>query len=129
MAQQNPSMDRPLPISAQFFLWSIREQDKITRCLTMNIWSAVAAMLAVTLAGILSLAMALKIILFGGMATGCLVWILIERRRSWLLHITDPTLKAVAHEAMIDYLARRLCPGPQCRNHLNDPGSGRLSRS
>jgi hypothetical protein len=37
-----------------------------------------------------------------------LIWVLIERRRSWLLHIDDPALKDIAHTVMLAYLYDRL---------------------
>ena len=112
------------PISARFFLWTIRKQDQITNCIAMNTCSAVSALLVMALIGLLSLQTALHILLVGAMATGSLIWILIERRRSWLLAISDPRLKSEAHQAMIQYLIKKLCNGPECHKRLNGSDAG-----
>jgi hypothetical protein len=119
MVRHDSQQGSPRPISAQFFLWTIRKQDQITRGITMNIWSAVSAILAIALVGLVTLEVALQIILVGGVATGALIWILIERRRSWLLSISDPGLKAEAHRAMIDYLAKKTGYRPDHRRRMN----------
>ena len=109
----------PRPVSAQFFLWTIRKQDHITRGITMNSWSAVSAVLVIALVGVVTLEMALQIIMIGGGATGALIWILIERRRSWLLSISDPELKAEAHQVMIDYLVKKMRCSSDHRRRMN----------
>ena len=109
----------PRPISTMFFLWTIRKQDQIARFFTMHMWSAVSAVLVMALIGFVSLEMALQIILIGGVATAGLLWVLIERRRSWLLGISDPKLKAEAHRVMIDYLAQKMQSRPGCPGQLN----------
>ena len=106
-------------ISARFFLWTIRRQDRITRWVSMNMWAAISAVLAISMIGFVAVETALQIILFGGMAAVFFIWILIERRRSWLLRISDPKLKAVAHQAMVDYLAKKLRSGSQCPGQPN----------
>jgi len=121
MVRDDQKPGTPHPISARFFLWTIREQDYITRCVTTNIWAAVSALMAIAVVGFISLEIALEILLFGGMAVGSLLWILIERRRSWLLGISEPKLKSEAHQVMTDYLAKRLRCGPECRK--NQAGS------
>ena len=85
----------------------------------MNMWSAVSAVLAIALVGFVPLEMALQIIFIGGLATRALIWILIERRRSWLLSISDPELKAIAHRAMIDYLVKKMRSGSDHRRGRN----------
>ena len=109
----------PRSISARFFLWTIRKQDRISRWFTMNVWSAVSAILAIALVGVVAWETALQIILVGGMAATGLIWILIERRRSWLLRISDEKLKAEVHRTMIDYLCTKLGAEPACRKHLS----------
>ena len=117
----------PRPISARFFLWTIRKQDQITRCLTMNMWSAVSIVLAVAVVGLATLEMALQIIFVAGLAVGSILWILIECRRSWLLSISDPKLKAAAHRAMIDYLRSKLRSASECGKHFNGCDASRIS--
>lgn len=109
----------PHPSSARFFLWTIRKQDQITRCLTLNMWSVVSVLLATSLLGLVTLETALQIILWAGMAVGSTVWIFIERRRSWLLSISDPKLKAEAYRTMIDYLRRKVRPESHCRKSMD----------
>ena len=118
MAGNDLQPDNPYPISARFFLWTIRQQDSISRCISVNMWSSVSAVLAISLAGLITIEMALQIIFVGGLAAGIFIWILIERRRSWLLGISDPKLKAAVHRMMIEYLIKKLCPGPECRKRL-----------
>ena len=108
----------PRSISAKFYFWTIRNQDHLTRGITINMWSAVSAVLIIALVDFVSLEMALHIIFVGGAATAALIWTLIERRRSWLLSISDPELKAEAHRTMIDYLAKRTSNGSHCRGHM-----------
>ena len=108
----------PHPISARFYLWTIRKQDQITRGVVMNIWAAVSAILACAVVGLVSLQMTLQIMIFGGTALGSLMWVLIERRRSWLLGISEPKLRAEAHQVMIDYLNKRLRCRPGGRKKL-----------
>ena len=119
MVTRDSQPGSPRPVSTRFFLWTIRNQDYITRGVTMNMWSAVSAVLVIALVGFVTLEMALQFIFFGGAATGALIWILIERRRSWLLSISDPELKAEAHCTMIDYLAKKTSNGSDCRRHLD----------
>jgi hypothetical protein len=127
MVRDNNQTDRPRPLSARFFLWTIRKQDRIARWLTMNMWSAVSALLAMAMVGLLTLEMALQVILAGGIAVGSILWILIERRRSWLLGISDAKLKAEAHQAMIDYLCAKLRSRSACRKHLKGSGDRPLA--
>ena len=119
MAGKNLPADNLYPMSTRFFLWTIRRQDQITRWVAMNMWAAISAVLAVSLIGLVAVETALQIIFSGGMASVAFIWILIERRRSWLLSISDPQLKAIAHQAMIDYLAKKLRSGSKCRNRPN----------
>lgn len=112
MAAYGCQTNRPHSTSAKFFLWTIRKQDQISRFFAMNMWSAVSAVLVMALIGFVTLKVALQIIFVGGLAMGGVVWILIEHRRSWLLGISDPRLKAEAHQVMIDYLTGRIRSGP-----------------
>jgi len=127
MARKGRRTGNTRPISAHFFLWTIRKQDQISQILTMNMWSAVSALLAVALTGFVSLEMALQIIFVGGVATGGLIWILVERRRSWLLGISDPKLKAQAHRAMIDYLVKKMHTGTEGRSRMSGSDCGPIA--
>ena len=120
MVNGNRQKGGPYPVSARFFLWTIRRQDQITHCIVMNMWSAVSTLLVMALIGLVSLQTALHILLGGAMTVGSLIWIFIERRRSWLLAISDLKLKSEAHLAMIQYLTKKLCAGSECRKRLKD---------
>ena len=119
MIRQEDQPEEDRLISARFFLWTIRRQDRITRCLTLNMWSAVSVVLGIAVVGLVTLEMALLIIFVAGIAVGSITWVLIERRRSWLLSISDPNLRAEAHRAMIDYLRKKFRSDSECREHLN----------
>ena len=97
-----------LNTKAAFYLWTIRNQGFLSQHIQIYIWAAVAVILVFTLAGRISLDAALQAILFGGLLICGLIWVLIERRRSWLLHIDDPALKEIAHNVMLAHLYNRL---------------------
>lgn len=90
------------------YLWSIRRQDRISYNVQTHMWSAVFAILLMSFLIPIQLEVALQIILFGGLTTCALLWLFIERRRSWLLNIQDPVLRDTAHQAMIAYLNNKV---------------------
>jgi len=92
-----------------FYLWSIRRQDRISKKIQTYMWSAISIILLMSLLIPLDLEIALQIIFFGGLTVCGLLWVFIERRRSWLLTIQDPTLKDSAHREMIAYLKQKSC--------------------
>ncbi len=92
---------------ADFFLWTIRRQRQIAAVIHTQLTAAVAVALLLTILLPIRLETALRAIFLGGMAVIALVWVLIERRRSWLLGIDDPALKETAHRAMIAYLKQK----------------------
>ena len=94
--------------TAAFFLWTIRNQSFLAFHIQIYMWSAVAVILLLTLAEKIALEAALQAILFGGLFICGIIWVLIERRRSWLMHIADPVLKETAHVVMLAYLSARL---------------------
>jgi hypothetical protein len=81
--------------------------------------SAVSVVLLLSILLPIRLETALHVILYTGLTVIGLLWVLIERRRSWLLGIQDPVLKEAAHQAMIFYLEQtRSCGRPQ--RHCSD---------
>jgi hypothetical protein len=92
---------------AHFYLWTIRHQNKIAAAIRTQMMSAVFVVLLLTILLPIRLETALQVIFCGGMLVIGLLWALIERRRSWLLRITDPVLKETAHQTMITYLRRK----------------------
>jgi len=98
----------PVKKMAAFYLWSIRNQDAIATQVRIHMWSGVASFLLATLLLPIPLEKALLwLFVFGASITAGL-WIVVERRRSWLLRIQDPLLRDAAHRAMVDYLTRKI---------------------
>ena len=110
-----PDSDKNKRRTAAFFMWTIRNQDFLSHHIQVYMWTAVAIILLLTLAERIALEVALEAIFYGGTLICGSLWILIERRRSWLMHIDDPGLKKTAHNTMLAYLYARL---PKSRNHL-----------
>jgi hypothetical protein len=102
--------------TASFFLWTIRHQSFLAHHIRVYVWCAVAVILVLTLADKIALQAALEAIFFGGVFICAMIWILIERRRSWLLHIDDPVLKQTAHRVMLATIYEKLPPGHPFRN-------------
>jgi hypothetical protein len=93
---------------AAFYLWTIRRQQHISDVVKTQMISAVAVVLLLTIILPLRLETALQIVLIGGLTIVALLWVLVERRKSWLLAIEDPALKEAAHQAMITYLRQKV---------------------
>ncbi|MGB7918450.1 MAG: hypothetical protein WCF40_00180 [Desulfobacterales bacterium] len=106
---------------ADFYLWTIRRQHYISAVIRTQMMTAVSVVLLLSILLPIRLETALHIILYTGLTVIGLLWVLIERRRSWLLGIQDPVLKESAHQAMITYLRQRTSFGrPQ--GHCSDGG-------
>jgi hypothetical protein len=103
-----------------FYLWTIRRQDHISATIRIQLMSAVSVVLLLSILLPIQLETALHIILYTGLTIIGLLWVLIERRKSWLLDIQDPVLKEAAHQAMIFYLDQRRSrgrPQSQCSDN------------
>lgn len=94
--------------TAVFFLWTIRNQGFLSYHIQVYMYTAVGIILLLTLANKIALEAALQAIFYGGTFICGLIWILIERRRSWLMKIDDPALKEAAHNTMLAYIYTRL---------------------
>jgi len=92
-------------LQSRFWIWTIHRQSFLARTILLYIWAAVSAIIFLSLIGRFSMEAALYGIFFGGMTILFVLWVLIERRRTWLLGITDPEVKHEAHEAMLSYMA------------------------
>jgi hypothetical protein len=104
---------------ADFYLWTIRHQHHISATIRTQLMSGVSVVLLLSILLPIRLETALHVILYTGLTVIGLLWILIERRRSWLLGIQDPVLKETAHQTMITYLKQRTSIGrPQ--SHCGD---------
>lgn len=112
--------------AADFYLWSIRNQDAIAGQVRIHMWSAVASFLLATLLLPIPLEKALTGLFVLGLAVAAVLWVLVERRRSWLLRIDDPELRETAHRTMVAYLRNKIgeehpdhpgsCGGNSCRH-------------
>ena len=105
------------------YLWSIRRQDSISFSIQMHMWSAVFAILLMSFLIPIKLEIALQIIFFGGLTICAILWIFIERRKTWLLNIQDPVLKETAHQAMIAYLESKIDINRLCCHESDDDRS------
>ena len=94
-------------VKADFYLWTIRRQNRISATIRTQLMSAVSVVMLLSILLPIRLETALHVILYTGLTVIGLLWVLIERRRSWLLGIQDPALKEAAHQAMIAYLKQR----------------------
>ena len=104
---------------AEFYLWTIRRQNHISATIRTQLMSVVSVVLLLSILLPIRLETALHVIVYTGLTVIGLLWVLIERRRSWLLGIQDPVLKETAHQAMIFYLEQRTTYGrPQ--SHCSD---------
>jgi hypothetical protein len=113
-------------IKAAFYLWSIRNQDAISRQIRIHTWSGVAAFLLATLVAPIPLEKALTGLFVLGISITAGLWILVERRRSWLLRIQDPELKRAAHRVMVEYLQQKI--GDEKTRHLDSCGESGCNR-
>jgi len=99
---------------ADFYLWTILRQHHISATIRTRLMSVVSVVFLLGILLPIRLETALHVILYTGLTVIGLLWVLIERRRSWLLGIQDPVLKEAAHQAMIFYLKQRIsCGRPQ----------------
>lgn len=102
---------------SDFYLWTIRRQNHISDIIRTQLMSVVSVVLLLSILLPIRLETALHVILYTGLTVIGLLWVLIERRRSWLHGIQDPVLKEAAHQAMIAYLKQRTSfgrPQSQC---------------
>jgi len=73
----------------------------------VSMWSFSAVVLLAAVVGKLELQTALRIIAFGGLSAVALLTGLALTRRSVLLSIDDPDLKAEAHQALLSLIRSR----------------------
>lgn len=111
---------------AAFYLWSIRNQDVVSRQIRIHMWSGVASFLVATLVVPIPLEKALTWLFVLGISLTAGLWVLVERRRSWLLRIRDPELKRLAHRVMVEYLQQKI--GDDKTRHLDACGESGCNR-
>jgi hypothetical protein len=104
---------------ARLSIWSIRHHDLLVARLRVYVWSATATILLLSLADVISLTTALYAILWSVLGLIVLIWLLLERRRTILLHIENEALREEAEAAMLAFIyARR---DRICGKHLACP--------
>ena len=86
-------------------LWSILYQDRLAHQLRVSVGVAVISIVFMGMVGIVTLDAALQLIFFGGVGLTVSLMFFIQKRRSWLLNISDPNLKRLAHASMLAYLS------------------------
>jgi len=92
------------PTIAKWCIWSVKKQTWLALRVSIYIWSATAAVVLFTLAGVIALKTALWSIFISGVIIFISIWLLIQQRRIWLLNIRDPELRQQALAAMVIYL-------------------------
>ena len=91
-------------LQTRFWLWTIHRQSFLARHFVLYIWAAVAATIFFAFIGRFSMESAMYGIFIGGTTILFILWVLIERRKTWLLRISDPEVKQKAYEAMLMYM-------------------------
>jgi hypothetical protein len=115
---------------ARLSIWSIRHHDLLVAHLRFYVWSATATILLLSLGNAISLSTALYAILFSALGLIVLIWLLLERRRTILLHIENAALREEAQAAMLAFIhARRdrICGKHMvCRTKAAPRGRGQV---
>jgi hypothetical protein len=92
---------------ARISIWTIVHHDDLVVQTRLYVWAASAALLFLSLAGLIPLQIALYLLLFCGLGILILLWTLINWRRSILLGLQDDGLKREAHTAMLALIHSR----------------------
>jgi len=116
-------------------VWTVRHHDFVRSRVCLYTWTGTVTVLFFTIAMRISIETALSAILFSGLAVMMILWILIERRKTILLGITDPDLREQAYAAMLSLICSRkhmlkgdyseICRQIQCRS----PNTRRATRT
>jgi predicted lysophospholipase L1 biosynthesis ABC-type transport system permease subunit len=112
MRKKGLKMNRSNPAKTKsrferLMIWSILYQDQVAHHVRLLIGGGAAIAALMAMARIISLDAALRLIFYGGVIFSCVLWIFIQKRRSWLLGITDPDLKREAYAVMLAYLTAK----------------------
>ncbi len=95
-----PSFNSGNPL-VRFSIWTIVHHHWLAAQLRLYVWLASATVLLLSIASVIPLQTALYALLFSGLGTLIVVWLLIHWRKSVLLSIQDERLKQAAHAAML----------------------------
>jgi hypothetical protein len=82
-------------------IWTIVHHQWLAAQFRLYVWLASATLLLLSIASVIPLQTALYALLFSGLGTLIVVWLLIQWRKSVLLSIRDENLKQAAHAAML----------------------------
>jgi branched-subunit amino acid transport protein AzlD len=95
-----PSFNSDKPL-VRISIWTIIHHDWLAAQFRLYVWLASATILLLSIASVIPLQTALYALLFSGLGTLIVVWLLIHWRKSVLLSIRDEKLKQTAHAAML----------------------------
>ena len=101
-----PSINSGKPL-ARISIWTIVHHQWLAAQIRFYVWLASATILLLSIASVISLQTALYALLFSGLGTLILGWLLIHWRKSILLTIRDEKLKQAAHAAMLALIRSR----------------------
>jgi len=91
-------------LQSRFWIWTIHRQSFLAHHILLYLWAGVAAIIFLAFLGRFSMEVAIYSIFFGGMTILFVLWVLIERRKTWLLRIKDPKVRMEAYNAMISFM-------------------------
>ena len=101
-----PSLNSGEPL-ARISIWTIVHHHWLAAQIRFYVWLASATILLLSIASVIPLQTALYALLFSGLGTLILIWLLIHWRKSVLLAIRDEKLKQAAHAAMLALIRSR----------------------
>lgn len=112
---RTPSFNFGPPL-ARIGIWTIVHHNWLAAQIRLYVWLASATVLMLSIASVITLQTALYVLLFGGLGSLFLVWLLIQWRRSILLAIRDEKLKQAALAAMLALICSRQAGVPATDN-------------
>lgn len=101
-----PSLNSVKPL-VRISIWTIVHHHWLAAQFRLYVWLASATVILLSIASVIPLQTALYSLLFSGLGTLILVWILIHWRKSVLLSIRDEKLKQAAHAAMLVLIRKK----------------------
>ena len=104
---KNDTRDRSEGLMTRFWIWTIKNHNVLVINIGIYTFTAVAAILFLSIGGVIHIQTALNAILLGGLGNFAILWILLESRRNHLLKITDPKLRKKAYEEMLVFIYQR----------------------
>lgn len=93
-------------LAIKLCIWSIRNQTWLAGQLRIYICAATAVIALLALADVISIQTAILSVFCGGAIVVATIWTLIQHRKTILLNIRDPEIRAMVHNTMVEYLHR-----------------------